>query len=104
MADRTYNGGYDSAKRTYRKAIAAKDAEIAQLRSENERLREMRESQINYSIKLQRLLESIKREDTPYPELHHHQMVTAIKTENAALREKVAALQKQLDAANLGWA
>jgi hypothetical protein len=53
------------------------------------RLLKMLKQQTDYSIQLQRLLESLKREDTPYPELHHYTMVIAVKEELAALRKQI---------------
>ena len=72
-----------------RERIAKQDAEI-------ERLTKEVEEQIGYSIKLQRLLESLKREATPYPELHHHKMVEDIKAENASLKAQVERLSAPL--------
>jgi len=49
-------------------------------------------SDIEYSIKLQRLIESLKYDtETPYPELHHHKMIVAAKTR---IRKLEAALRK----------
>jgi enamine deaminase RidA (YjgF/YER057c/UK114 family) len=56
------------------------------------------QAQTDYSIKLQQLLESLKREDTPHPKLHHHKMVLNAKAEVAALKaenERIAALTEQ---------
>ena len=50
---------------------------------------------IEYSIKLQRLIENLKYDtDTPYPELHHHKMIVAAK---ARIRELEAALRECLE-------
>jgi hypothetical protein len=47
---------------------------------------------IEYSIKLQRLIENLKYDtETPYPELHHHKMIVAAK---ARIRELEAALHQ----------
>ena len=51
---------------------------------------------IEYSIKLQRLIENLKYDtDTPYPELHHHKMIVAAK---ARIHELEAALHEIRDA------
>lgn len=43
---------------------------------------------IEYSIKLQRLIENLKYETEPrYPELHHHKMIVAAKARIARLEE-----------------
>lgn len=53
-------------------ALKAKDEEI-------ERLKEQRRTQSDYNIQLQRLLESLQYEETPYPHLHHHSIVSKYK-------------------------
>ena len=73
----------------HERELAAKDDEI-------ERLTKEAEEQIGYSIQLQRLLESLKREATPYPKLHHHKMVVDIKAENASLKARVERLENIL--------
>jgi hypothetical protein len=43
---------------------------------------------IDYAIKLQRLIENLKYEtDPPYPELHHHKMIVAAKARIDRLEE-----------------
>jgi hypothetical protein len=57
--------------------------------SQADRIAELRRklvSQTEYSIKLQRLIESLKREDTPHPDLHHHKMIVAAKQQLAAAK------------------
>jgi hypothetical protein len=50
---------------------------------------------IEYSIKLQRLIENLKYDtETPYPELHHHKMIVAAK---GRIRELEAALHEIAD-------
>ena len=53
-------------------ALKAKDEEI-------ERLKERRRRQSDYNIQLQRLLESLQYEETPYPHMHHHSIVSKYK-------------------------
>lgn len=84
----------------FRVTFADKKARREQ-QAEIERLRERFDNQVEYGIKLQQLIESLKREDTPHPELHHHGMILAAKTELKALRElteKAATVLAELDA------
>jgi hypothetical protein len=46
---------------------------------------------IEYSIKLQRLIENLKYDtETPYPELHHHKMIVAAKGRIRELETELA--------------
>lgn len=73
--------------------LAAKDAEITQLRSENDQWRTWGVVEI-----------AVRNPNVASYMEHWEGRATKAEAENAALREKVAALEKQLDAANLGWA
>jgi len=58
------------------------------LDAERERLK----VQIDYSIQLQRLIESLKRDDTPAPELYHHTIIVDFKRQLADLTRKAAGM------------
>jgi hypothetical protein len=48
-------------------------------------------NEIEYSIKLQRLIENLKYDtETPYPELHHHKMIVDAKTRIRELEGELA--------------
>ena len=51
--------------------------------------REIQRSGVEYSIKLQRMIEAARRHESPLPspELHHHKMLTFLMDELAALHE-----------------
>jgi hypothetical protein len=49
---------------------------------------------IEYSIKLQRLIENLKYEtEPPYPQLHHHKMIVAAKAYRTALKGMMGLVQ-----------
>jgi hypothetical protein len=58
---------------------------------------------IEYSIKLQRLIENLKCDtEVPYPELHHHKMIVAAKTRIRELVARVTELEAASDGAERG--
>ena len=63
------------------------DAQRA-LDAERERLK----GQIDYSIQLRQLIESLKRDDTPSPELYHHIIIVDFKRQLATLQARCAHL------------
>jgi hypothetical protein len=65
------------------------DKELENRQKEIDFLTRIRREASEYTIQLQRLLESLSREDTPYPELHHYQMVANIKNEIKELKKEV---------------
>jgi hypothetical protein len=56
------------------------------LDAERERLK----GQIDYSIQLQQLIESLRRDDTPSPELYHHKIIVEFKRQLATLQAQLA--------------
>lgn len=57
------------------------EREVKPLIIERDHARASEQKAIEYSIKLQRLIENLKYPNTPpsYPELHHHKMIVAAK-------------------------
>ena len=62
------------------------------LDAERERLK----GQIDYSIQLQQLIESLKRDDTPSPELYHHTIIVDFKRQLATLQAQLARWKEAL--------
>jgi chromosome segregation ATPase len=62
------------------------------LDAERERLK----GQIDYSIQLQQLIESLRRDDTPSPELYHHKIIVEFKRQLATLQAQVKQLDRTL--------
>ncbi len=60
------------------------DAQRA-LDAERERLK----GQIDYSIQLRQLIESLRRDDTPSPELYHHTIIVDFKRQLATLQAQL---------------
>ena len=67
----------DEACRKLQYHIMAVETERDAREAECERKSEMYEQQVEYSIKLQRLIEAFCRDDSelPYPRLHHHELL-----------------------------
>ena len=61
------------------------------LDAERERLK----GQIDYSIQLQQLIESLRRDDTPSPELYHHKIIVEFKRQLATLQAQLRQLEGQ---------
>jgi hypothetical protein len=77
-----------------RQMFAAIEQEVKPLIAERDRCAEGEQKAIEYSIKLQRLIENLKYEtDPPYPELHHHKMIVAAKRIREALSGMIGLVQ-----------
>lgn len=70
--------------------IPARRAFMVAVADEIERLQAASEAQVQYAIKLQRLIEAYSRgRELPYPELHHHRMLAALRAgETSCLQEE----------------
>lgn len=66
------------------------------LDAERERLK----GQIDYSIQLQQLIESLRRDDTPSPELYHHKIIVEFKRQLATLQAQLRQVEGERDAAD----
>jgi len=69
-------------KESYEDAIAeiiSLCAKVAALEEERDKQFQRFKEQVDYSIKLQQLIESLKDRDTPHGELHHHHMIVNAK-------------------------
>jgi hypothetical protein len=70
------------------------EREVKPLMAERERIAAGEQKAIEYSIKLQRLIENLKYDtDPPYPELHHHKMIVAAKAYRTALSGMIGLVQ-----------
>ena len=63
------------------------------LDAERERLK----GQIDYSIQLQQLIESLRRDDTPSPELYHHKIIVEFKRQLATLQAQLRQVEGERD-------
>ncbi len=67
----------DQCKCSTKEILVHQQAQIGRLERENENLRNWRNAQENYAIRLQKLIEAFGRIDEilPYPELYHHKIL-----------------------------
>ena len=77
------------------------ERELAAVRAERDKYNYMYHRQVDYGVKLQRLIENLKYDsEPPYPELHHHKMIVKAKHEAQRLRVLVQEIVEADDIAD----
>lgn len=71
-------------------------ADALDLLDERTALIERDKKSVEYVIQLQRLIESLRHDDTPYPELHHHRIIVETKAAIAALVARAEQAERKI--------